>query len=112
MIHELKTLTPYFDDVASGVKTFEVRRADRPFRVGDFLALNEVAEIENPEGTPLTYTGRCLLLRITYLLDNDEYVKPGFVIMSTVPCWIAVSGERFCRDLFDSKAGPEVYGGS
>ncbi len=41
MIHELKILPNYFADVVSGKKQFEVRKADRPFREGDLLALNE-----------------------------------------------------------------------
>lgn len=44
MIHQLKIDSEYFDDVASGKKTFEVRKNDRNFLVGDFLALNETAE--------------------------------------------------------------------
>lgn len=41
MIHELKTLPEYFADVILGKKTFEVRKYDRPFHIGDLLALNE-----------------------------------------------------------------------
>jgi len=39
MIHELKTVDPYWSDVASGAKTFEVRKNDRGFSVGDTLLL-------------------------------------------------------------------------
>lgn len=42
MIHQLKCDSKFFEDVASGKKTFEVRKNDRDFFVGDFLALNEL----------------------------------------------------------------------
>ena len=41
MIHELKTLPIYFEEVIEGRKSFEVRKNDRNFKVGDMLALNE-----------------------------------------------------------------------
>lgn len=78
MIHELKTVQPYFDDVASGNKTFEVRKNDREFMVGDFLALNEY----DPQQLPgMEYTGRCMLAQVTYILRTPEYCKEGFITM-------------------------------
>ena len=41
MIHELKCFPEYFQDVIDGKKTFEIRLHDRPYQVGDLLALNE-----------------------------------------------------------------------
>lgn len=38
-IHELKLDTFYFDDVKSGLKTFEIRKNDRDYQVGDLLSL-------------------------------------------------------------------------
>lgn len=46
-----------------GVKSFEVRKWDRPYRVGDTLSLKEY----DPE--KLDYTGRETDRKITYLLD-------------------------------------------
>ena len=40
-IHKLKTLQPYFDEVLKGRKTFELRKDDRNFQVGDRLDLFE-----------------------------------------------------------------------
>lgn len=37
--HKLKTLAPYWERVQSGEKTFEIRKNDRDFQVGDILEL-------------------------------------------------------------------------
>jgi len=41
MIHCLKTWPEHFELVLAGLKTFEVRRDDRGYRVGDLLCLQE-----------------------------------------------------------------------
>ena len=80
MIHALKQLPEYFDSVVFGEKGFEVRKNDRPFRVGDLLALNEWdAEIER-------YTGRSCLVYIDYILNDEAYCKEGYVILGIKPC--------------------------
>ena len=35
MIHELKTIQPYYDNCLKEEKTFEVKKNDRKFNVGD-----------------------------------------------------------------------------
>lgn len=61
--HELKILPQYFDDVASGKKNFEIRKADRDFKVGDFLILKEW------EGG--MYTGRTIVTKVDYIYQGD-----------------------------------------
>ena len=73
MIHELKIKREYFDAVANYKKTFEVRRNDRDFKVGDYLGLNEYDEAE--------HTGRSLLCQVVYILDDAAYCKEGYVVM-------------------------------
>ena len=80
MIHELKILPKYFADVISGRKTFEIRKFDRPFHEGDLLALNEY----NAESK--CYTGNSCLVYIDYILDDKEYSKQGYIVMSIKPC--------------------------
>lgn len=80
MIHALKQSTEYFGDVISGRKTFEVRRNDRPYKVGDLLALNEF------DVKKQSYTGNSCLCYIDYILNDSEYCKEGYIVMSIKPC--------------------------
>lgn len=73
--HRLKTVQPYFDDVLNGKKTFEVRKNDRGFAVGDSLVLEEYVPMG--EG----YTGQAIIREVTYVLDSPEYCKPGYVVL-------------------------------
>lgn len=76
MIHALKIQPKYFEVVRSEVKTFELRKNDRDFHVGDFLALNEW------DGD--RYTGRTELREVRYMLDVGDVI-PGaddIVLMS------------------------------
>ena len=66
MTHELKTWLPYFEEVLSGTKTFEVRVHDRKFQVGDTLRLREWSP--NLSG----YSGRALFKTVTYLFTGDS----------------------------------------
>lgn len=92
MIHELKCEPECFQEVADGDKLFEVRLNDRKFMVGDFIALNEC---EHNEGMALdNYTGRSVLARISYILDNEQFCKPGFVIMGFRICSVVSSPEK------------------
>jgi len=72
-VHKLKTLNPYFEDVYKRAKTFEVRRNDRDFKVGDILELNE--------WTGTGFTGRGIAANVTYILSDPAYCKDGFVIL-------------------------------
>ena len=79
MIHELKIFPEYFEAVISGKKSFEIRKADRPFAVGDILALNEF------DPTIPGYTDNSCLVYVDYILSGD-YCKEGYVTMSIKPC--------------------------
>ncbi len=73
--HALKTLEPYFTDVKNKVKTFEIRKNDRDFKVGDKLCLQQFCDGK--------LTGHECWLTITYVLkDCPEYgLSDGFVIL-------------------------------
>lgn len=102
MIHELKCLPEYFEALASGKKTFEIRKNDRGFKVGDLIALNEFEPTDEPyEGCnemPMpvrisvekfdrisndgSYSGRHQLFEVTYILDSEKLLPQGYVALS------------------------------
>lgn len=86
MIHELKTLPIYFEKVIEGRKSFEVRKNDRNFKVGDMLALNEY------DADKKEYTGNSCLVYVDYILKDENYCKNGFVIMAIKPCEVYNKG--------------------
>lgn len=85
MVHELKTDPEVFDDVVKGVKTFEIRKDDRGFKVGDSLHLRRTRYSGNDmkNGNPLEYTGESYTVVVTYILRGPIYgLIDGWVIMS------------------------------
>lgn len=79
MVHELKTWSNFFQLMASGEKSFELRKNDRGFLAGHELLLREY----NPHTN--SYTGQTLRRKITYVLQEKEAeeigLKPGYCIM-------------------------------
>lgn len=75
MVHHLKTWPEYFKPVAQGIKLFEIRKDDRPYKVGDILHLQEF------EPTKSGYTGKELLMQVTYILRGFPFVPDGYVAM-------------------------------
>ena len=77
MIHELKTWNEYFEEVFMGHKTFEVRKADRPFKKGDILILREW-NLKTKQ-----YTGRELARNVSYVLEGGQFgIEKGFMVMA------------------------------
>lgn len=78
MVHKLKILPEYFEEVLKKNKTFELRKDDRNYKVGDKLRLLEV-DVENEN-----YTGRECTRTILYILKNVEKygLKTGFLILA------------------------------
>ena len=82
MLHELKIHPRFFDAVKNGIKTFEVRRNDRPFAVGDTLLLQEFDPAYSYDDDVDTgYTGRECAIAVTYILDDPQYCPEGHVIL-------------------------------
>jgi hypothetical protein len=82
MEHELKTSPEYFKAVRDGIKTFEVRKNDRGFSVGDILVLREF-ELGYGFFWPDRYTTspkiRC---EVIYMLDGGKFgIEPGYCVM-------------------------------
>lgn len=71
--HLLKIMPMFYEAVKSGEKTFEVRYNDRDYKKGDELCLMEWADGR--------YTGRGLVVEVSYILDDERYCKEGYVVM-------------------------------
>ena len=85
MIHELKTDPGPFDDICQGFKTFELRKADRPFRKFDVLHLRKtiLKGSEMAAGGPLKYGGPECLVRVLGIMAGPVYgLEAGWVILS------------------------------
>ena len=72
--HKLKTWPQYFKDIQEGKKTFELRKNDQNFKVGDKLQLLEYDPLVADKGN--AYTGKKQKTRVIYLIDGD--VDDGF----------------------------------
>lgn len=85
MEHRLKTWPVFFHDVATGAKTFEIRKRDRNYCAGDLLILEEYDPNLN---TPSKYTGERIAVRVTYavVLDGIPGIPDGFIGMSIEHC--------------------------
>ncbi len=85
--HELKVWRMYFEELNSGVKSFEYRKDDRTprFEVGDVLRLREWG------GYGMDYSGRECFRRVTYIARGGPIIPEGFCIMSLVPAAASLS---------------------
>lgn len=88
--HELKIASQFFEVVESGQKPFEIRKGDRPFKIGDTLWLREV-------DITLAYTGREMRKRITFCLRGWG-MESGYVALGLAP-----PGNETCDDLTDKQ---------
>ncbi len=79
VMHELKVWPEYFKAIMDGVKSFEIRKNDRDFSVGDELALQEF----DPDAK--VYTGNVIYCHVTYILSGGQFgIDPGYVAMGIV----------------------------
>jgi hypothetical protein len=85
-VHKLKTWARYFDAVADGRKTFEIRRNDRAFQTGDILELEKI-DNDPPYGYMYNLGERFKIItiqkRITYILQGGQFgIEPGYCVLS------------------------------
>ncbi|MEI2365753.1 ASCH/PUA domain-containing protein [Niallia circulans] len=73
VMHHLKIQPEYFDSVSKGTKSFEIRKNDRNYKVGDVLLLQEYLPSESK------FTGRVIDRKITYITDYAQ--QEGYVVM-------------------------------
>lgn len=72
--HQLKIGASFFEDICIGKKSFELRKNDRAYKVGDILELMEYIDGK--------YTGRTVRVSITYILEDYTGLEDGYCIMA------------------------------
>lgn len=83
--HTLKTDPQAFDAVAAGEKTFEIRKGDRNYAVGDTLELRKTryTGAQMAAGHPLEYTGEALTVSVSHIMRGPVWgLSDGWVILS------------------------------
>ncbi len=77
--HQLKVLPEFFEGLISGLKTFELRKNDRGYAVGDTLVLREW------DAALRMFTGHDVVREVTYVLEGGQYgLDAGYVILGLV----------------------------
>ena len=73
--HRLKIKSERYINIINGTKTAGIRYNDRNYQVGDILILNEIDSLGN-------FTGNSCQVVVTHILDDSEYFKTGYVMLS------------------------------
>jgi len=76
MHHKLKILPQYFQPVANGKKTFEIRENDRGYQAGDTVELCEWS----PE---TLFSGEIYIAEIGYVIGYQQ--RDNWVVFSLLP---------------------------
>lgn len=81
-VHRLKTWSTPFEDVKSGMKTFEIRKNDRDYRIGDVLVLdlyNNLLREYDEHTSPL-------VCEVQYVMRGGRFgVAEDYVVMAIAP---------------------------
>lgn len=75
MIHELKCKPEYFRTLSTQSRNYDIRKADRDYRVTDSLYIREYAPV-------MGYTGRHIYRRITHILKESPGLDKNYIILS------------------------------
>ena len=75
MIRNLKCWLPFFQDVLNDKMTFQYRKNDQGFQVGDTLNLQEYNQCNG------SFTGREVRVKVTYFLGSCPGLPEGYCIM-------------------------------
>lgn len=99
--HELKILPDHYREVAAGRKTYEVRRNDRGFEVGDVLHLLEWSPAAGWSASPT------IVRRVSHVLRGSDLVAPGCVVLGLEPMLptrlrLVTAGDTVCVEDYDA----------
>lgn len=73
MVHELKIKECFWKDVWNGRKTFEIRKNDRNYKVGDVVHFHVIDETENEIQIEKEFNDKYNNYVITYVFNGGEY---------------------------------------
>ena len=80
--HRLKVFAKYADAIMSGAKTFEIRKNDRGYEVGDKIVFNVVADEGYSIGEAARHPLNGATYRIDYILDDFEGLAQKYVALA------------------------------
>lgn len=75
--HLLKIVDPHYGDVKAGRKTFEFRKNDRDYRVGDILVLRHWVRDPECQGAYIYVPGEMLYREVSHILTGVQMVLLG-----------------------------------
>lgn len=80
--HGLKIQEQYADAIMNGTKTFEVRKNDRGYKVGDKIVFDVVTNEGYAVGAAARHPLNGATYRIDYILDGFEGLAQKYVAMA------------------------------
>lgn len=80
--HRLKVFVKYADAIMSGAKTFEIRKDDRGYKVGDEIVFNVVADDCHSFEEAARHPFSGAIYRIDYILDDFEGLAQKYVALA------------------------------
>lgn len=105
--HEVKCWPESFEAIATGVKTFEIRKDDRGYLVGDYLLLREwkptpaAMGVADLSAVKRQYTGRNMMCVITYILREADPFGAFLSGLDTVVLSIQLLARGKDKDVHD-----------
>jgi hypothetical protein len=111
--HRLKSWPKFFRRTRAGLKTWERRRMDRDYNVGDILVLEEY----DPDSHE--YTGRRERVEVTSVTQGGMWgLAADWCLMGVTPAWSqlgdidGLEGPVYCRSHLDGTVSPgEIHEG-
>lgn len=90
-VHCVKILPENFENVLSKKMSFQIRKDDREYKLGDCMYLQEFIE---------DYTGRSLPVKINHILKENEGLRDGYVLLNIeVLGLLIMNGKRYPKQL-------------
>lgn len=80
--HRLKVFIKYADAIMNGTKTFEVRKNDRGYEVGDKIVFDVVTNEGYFAGAAARHPLNGATYRIDYILDDFEGLAQKYVALA------------------------------